>query len=174
MHAFKYTYYESPVGRLLIAGRDRRVTWIRFPESDRPLRPGPDWQRSDVGLVDALRQLEAYFAGKLTEFDIALDPAGTAFQKKVWKALQSIPYGQTRTYGQIAQSIHHPKAFRAVGAANNRNPIPIVVPCHRVIGKSGGLVGFGGGLDTKRALLQLEGAGPASGWGSLHQRARSG
>jgi O-6-methylguanine DNA methyltransferase len=105
---------------------------------------------------EAMRQLQAYFAGELKSFDVPLEIAGTEFQKRVWSALRTIPYGQTRSYSQIASQIGAPRAVRAVGAANGRNPIPIIVPCHRVIGASGSLVGFGGGLDWKRLLLNLE------------------
>jgi len=105
---------------------------------------------------ETMRQLQAYFAGELKSFDVPLEIAGTEFQKRVWSALRTIPYGQTRSYSAIAAQIGAPRAVRAVGAANGRNPIPIIVPCHRVIGASGSLVGFGGGLDWKRLLLNLE------------------
>jgi methylated-DNA-[protein]-cysteine S-methyltransferase len=105
---------------------------------------------------ETVRQLQAYFAGELKSFDVPLEIEGTEFQKRVWSALRTIPYGQTRSYTQIAAQIGAPRAVRAVGAANGRNPIPIIVPCHRVIGASGSLVGFGGGLDWKRLLLNLE------------------
>jgi methylated-DNA-[protein]-cysteine S-methyltransferase len=105
---------------------------------------------------EAIRQLQAYFEGELKSFDVPLEIAGTDFQKRVWSALRTIPYGQTRSYSEIAAQIGAPQAVRAVGAANGRNPIPIIVPCHRVIGASGSLVGFGGGLEWKRLLLDLE------------------
>jgi len=110
-------------------------------------------------LIEAERQLRAYFAGELRRFQLPLDPAGTAFQKRVWGELESIPYGETRSYSQIAGAIGSPRAVRAVGAANGANPVPIVVPCHRVIGSSGKLVGYGGGLPLKKRLLELEGIG---------------
>jgi O-6-methylguanine DNA methyltransferase len=115
-------------------------------------------ERSDGNalLVEAVRQLRAYFAGELRAFNLALDPAGTEFQKRVWKALLEIPYGETRSYGDLAEAIGSPKAVRAVGAANGANPIAIIVPCHRVIGAGGQLVGYGGGLPLKRRLLELE------------------
>jgi O-6-methylguanine DNA methyltransferase len=109
-------------------------------------------------LVEAVRQLEAYFRGELREFQLPLDFEGTDFQKRVWRQLQTIPYGQTRSYSEIAQAIGRPRAVRAVGAANGANPIAIVVPCHRVIGANGTLVGYGGGLPLKKRLLELEGA----------------
>ena len=109
-----------------------------------------------VLMRETKRQLRLYFAGDLREFDLPLDLAGTDFQKRVWNALLAIPYGETRSYSQIASKIGSPRAVRAVGAANGRNPVPIIVPCHRVIGASGNLVGFGGGLEWKRKLLELE------------------
>ena len=112
--------------------------------------------RTSPLMLEALRQFRLYFAGKLQAFDLPLEMAGTDFQKRVWKALRNIPYGETRSYGQLAAEIGAPRAVRAVGAANGRNPIPIIVPCHRVIGASGKLVGFGGGLEWKRFLLDLE------------------
>jgi methylated-DNA-[protein]-cysteine S-methyltransferase len=110
-------------------------------------------------LVEACRQLEAYFDGRLRSFDLALDPQGSEFQRRVWRELTGIPYGETRTYLQIAEAIGAPRAVRAVGAANGANPLPIVVPCHRVIGTGGKLVGYGGGLPLKRRLLEMEAAG---------------
>jgi len=113
-------------------------------------------RHSSAVMHETMRQLQAYFEGELKSFDVPLEIVGTDFQKRVWKALRTIPYGQTRSYSQIAAQIGSPQAVRAVGAANGRNPIPIIVPCHRVIGASGSLVGFGGGLDWKRLLLNLE------------------
>jgi len=115
-----------------------------------------DWREAPEPFVDAVAQLRAYFAGELTEFDLAFRPQGTPFQQSVWKALVGIPYGETTSYGAIAKAIGKPDAVRAVGAANGANPIPIVIPCHRVIGASGKLTGFGGGLDVKQKLLRLE------------------
>ncbi len=114
--------------------------------------------RTSPLMLEALRQFRFYFAGQLQKFDLPLELIGTDFQKRVWNELQAIPYGETRTYGELAHKIGAPLAVRAVGAANGRNPIPIIVPCHRVIGASGKLVGFGGGLDWKRFLLDLEAA----------------
>ena len=118
--------------------------------------PEPDWIYSEKPFADAREQLTAYFAGKRQSFDLPLQPHGTEFQLQVLEELQKIPYGTTASYGEIAQRIGRPKAVRAVGAANGRNPLPIVIPCHRVIGSSGDLTGFGGGLPTKEALLRLE------------------
>jgi methylated-DNA-[protein]-cysteine S-methyltransferase len=150
----------TPVGALkLIASNDglAAILW----ENDRPGRVRLDMVAEDSTnpvLLETERQLAEYFAGRRKTFDLKLDFAGTEFQKKVWHALLTIPFGETRTYGQIAKQIGHPKAVRAVGAANGRNPISIVTPCHRVIGSSGELTGFAGGLGTKAHLLRLEGA----------------
>ncbi|MCA9968460.1 MAG: methylated-DNA--[protein]-cysteine S-methyltransferase, partial [Anaerolineales bacterium] len=125
------------------------------------LTPPTDWQHNDRPLKDAVRQLKAYFAGKRTQFDLPLAPEGTDFQRRVWNALQTIPYGQTASYGTIARTIGNAAASRAVGMANGRNPIAIIIPCHRIIGSNGKLVGFGGGLPIKQTLLSLEqGRGP--------------
>ena len=131
---------------------------IRGIEFDR--RPVPEGQRNDGNpmLLEAARQLRAYFAGQLREFQLPLDIEGTGFQKRVWGQVAAIPYGETRSYLQIAQALGSPGAVRAVGAANGANPVPIVVPCHRVIGAKGKLVGYGGGLGVKKRLLELEGA----------------
>ncbi len=151
-----YTHMASPIGRLLLTGDDQGLTLISLPEDRYMREPAPDW-RADKGPFDAaLDQLDAYFAGARTVFDLALAPRGTPFQHAVWDALRAIPYGETRSYGDIAGAIGRPTASRAVGAANGRNPLPIVVPCHRVIGATGKLTGFGGGLETKAALLALE------------------
>jgi methylated-DNA-[protein]-cysteine S-methyltransferase len=155
-----YTIFDSPVGELMLVGRDDAVTAIEFAGGRRSGGPKPDWVRSDKPLREAIRQLKSYFAGKRTSFDLPLSPAGTEFQRQTWNALLEIPYGETRSYAQIAERIGRPKAVRAVGAANGSNPISIVVPCHRVIGSNGDLTGFGGGLDVKRKLLNLEGALP--------------
>lgn len=152
-----YSYLDSPVGRLLIAGDDRSIVHVQFPHHGNARLPQADWTESARGLVgEALRQLGEYFAGRRTKFDLPLAPRGTEFQRTVWKSLQDIPYGQTISYGELAKRVGNPKASRAVGAANGSNPIPIVIPCHRVIGANGKLTGFGGGLPTKEALLALE------------------
>jgi methylated-DNA-[protein]-cysteine S-methyltransferase len=116
----------------------------------------PEWRRDDSAFTEACGQLDEYFAGERTEFDLPLNPAGTPFQRRVWDALKTIPYGEIRSYGEIAEQIGRPGAARAVGLANGRNPISIVVPCHRVIGASGALTGYGGGLERKQYLLDLE------------------
>ena len=140
-------YAETPIGGLGITGDEDGVRTISFHAE-----PGP----TDREARCVLQELDEYFRGDRRTFDVPLSPKGTPFQLAVWRELQRIPYGETRTYAQIAQSIDRPSATRAVGAANGANPIPIIIPCHRVIGSSGSLTGFGGGLDVKRALLALE------------------
>lgn len=155
-----YTYLETPIGTLLIAGDDEAVHRIEFPKNGKASRPEPGWRESSRGAIaEAVRQLREYFAQKREQFDLPLAPEGTEFQRAVWTRLQEIPYGKTISYGELAKRVGNPKASRAVGAANGQNPIPIVIPCHRVIGANGKLTGFGGGLPTKEALLALE-AGP--------------
>ena len=149
-----YRFIDSPIGRLLIGGDGKRLQVIQFPGPART--PGPDWQRDDHAFAQAERQLSEYFAGQRRQFDLPLAPNATPFQSRVLAALQNIPYGETRSYSDIARTIGKPKAVRAVGAANAKNPLPVVIPCHRVIGKDGSLTGFGGGLPTKRYLLNLE------------------
>jgi len=147
-----YTRMESPVGRLLLAADETGLRTIEFP----PAEPDPSWQENEKPLRETMRQLRAYFAGKLENFELPLAPQGTAFQLKVWKLLCEIPYGETISYGQLACRVGNPKASRAVGLANGSNPIPIVIPCHRVIGSNGKLTGYGGGLPIKEKLLALE------------------
>ena len=150
------TVMPSPVGELLLVGTVEALTAIELPgeRGGRALDPG--WTPARAPFVDAVAQLEAYFAGTLTRFGLPLAPAGTAFQQRVWRALLEIPYGETVSYADVARRIGSPQAVRAVGAANGRNPIPIVIPCHRVIGSDGRLVGYGGGLTVKATLLALE------------------
>jgi methylated-DNA-[protein]-cysteine S-methyltransferase len=159
-----YCHVSTPVGELLLAGDGTSLRLVAFPRGPHPQKPEAGWERSEAPFRDALRQLNGYFAGKLRRFDLPLAPEGTAFQQTVWRALQTIPYGETLSYGGLARRIGRPSASRAVGAANGRNPIPIIIPCHRVIGAAGSLTGFGGGLSTKRKLLELEGALPGSLW----------
>lgn len=155
MTVLRFRTMQSPVGQLTLAGRNDRLMHLRMVDQTyEPSREG--WVADDGAFPDAVEQLQAYFAGELTEFDLRLDMVGTAFQKKVWAALLTIPYGETRSYGEIARQIGAPGAFRAVGLANGHNPIGIIVPCHRVIGANGSLTGYGGGLDRKRALLEME------------------
>jgi methylated-DNA-[protein]-cysteine S-methyltransferase len=150
-----YRTIESPIGLLTLAGHGSALTNLRMV--DQTYEPSrTDWSADPGAFNDAVDQLGAYFAGELTDFDIELDLRGTEFQQRVWKALLTIPYGDTRAYGEIAEQIGAPGAARAVGLANGHNPIAIVVPCHRVIGARGSLTGYGGGLDRKRTLLELE------------------
>lgn len=151
-----YCYLDTPIGELLLAGRDGALSMIGFPKGSMRRDPEPEWIYNEKPLAEARRQLQEYFAGQRKEFDLPLKLTGTEFQVSVLEALQQIPYGETVSYGEVAKRIGRPKAMRAVGAANGRNPIPIVVPCHRVIGSSGDMTGFGGGIDTKEALLRLE------------------
>jgi methylated-DNA-[protein]-cysteine S-methyltransferase len=150
---------ESPVGELKLVASDKGLTAIIW-ENDDPLRirlsPMSEDQNHPV-LLEVERQLKGYFSGKRKSFSLDLDFKGTEFQKKVWAALLTIPFGETRSYGQIAKQIKSPKAVRAVGAANGKNPISIIAPCHRVIGANGKLTGFAGGLEAKALLLALEG-----------------
>ena len=151
-----YTEIDHPIVRLAVAGSDRGLQAIRFLNGrDRKL-PDPEWRRDDRALRAAVRELRAYLAGELRSFSLPLAPAGTPFQLDVWNALAAIPYGETTSYGELARRIGRPRAVRAVGAANGANPLPIVLPCHRVVGANGSLTGFGGGLPLKRALLDLE------------------
>ncbi len=151
-----YCYTKTPIGDLLLAGDDEGLSLIGFPKGKMRRDPEPDWIFNEKPLAEARRQLDEYFAGERKEFDLPLQLSGTDFQVQVLEELQRIPYGETTSYGAIAKRIGRPRAVRAVGAANGRNPIPIVIPCHRVIGSTGDLTGFGGGLDTKAALLRLE------------------
>ncbi len=146
----------SPVGPLRLESSDEALVGIRFL-GDAPLPPPEDVGRTPDLLAETARQLDEYFAGRRTTFDLPLAPRGTSFQQLVWTTLREIPFGQTTSYGDLARRIGRPSAVRAVGAANGQNPIPIVIPCHRVIGRTGRLVGFGGGLQAKRYLLDLEG-----------------
>lgn len=150
-----YAIVDSPIGPLTVVSRGELLSEIWFPEGSEPVEVG-DAVEDPGPLESALRQLEEYFRGERTTFDLELAPEGTPFQLRVWEQLLAIPYGETRSYGQIAQALGQPEAARGVGAANGSNPIPIVIPCHRVIGASGALTGFGGGLDTKRWLLDHE------------------
>jgi methylated-DNA-[protein]-cysteine S-methyltransferase len=152
-----YTRLPSPIGELLITSEDGAITCLSMGRPDGPALPDPEWRRDDAGLRAAREQLSGYFAGELTAFDLPLAPRGTPFQLRVWQALREIPFGQTISYAELARRIGSPRAVRAVGGANGRNPIAVVVPCHRVIEADGSLTGFGGGVERKRILLELEG-----------------
>ena len=168
----------SPIGLLFLARTERGLRFVDFLERRSLKRafaahaeavPDAEWEPSLLQLKPVTEQIERYFCGTLERFDLPLDLVGTDFQLKVWRALCRIPYGETRSYGQIAKSLGQPGAARAVGLANNQNPVPIIVPCHRVIGADGSLTGYGGGLPRKRKLLDLEArfARPAGRTGSL-------
>lgn len=157
MHTMHYTLIPSPLGTLLLAGRDGNLERLEFCDAQ-ARRPPPEWVRCDGAFAPVAVQLGEYFAGRRRRFDVPLRPTGTPFQLAVLEALRTIPYGETKSYGDIARQIGRPRAVRAVGMANGRNPLPIVIPCHRVIGADGSLTGFGGGLKAKRHLLALEGA----------------
>ena len=152
----KYKYIESPIGNLLLAGDGPGLKLIGFPSGKGRVTPGSDWIEDISCFPQAEKQLGEYFSGKRRVFELELEPKGTPFQIAVLDALVQIPYGETRSYKDIAIEIGRPKAMRAVGAANGRNPLPIVIPCHRVIGANGSLTGFGGGLEAKTFLLELE------------------
>ncbi|UNK57669.1 methylated-DNA--[protein]-cysteine S-methyltransferase [Pseudoxanthomonas daejeonensis] len=161
MSTIRYRRIASPVGPLTVAASDAGLHAIEFPSNRHPVRRDQDWREGDHPLLqEAEAQLADYFAGRRQSFELPLAPQGTHFQREVWFALAAIPYGQTASYAQLAARVDRPSATRAVGAANGRNPLPIVLPCHRVIGADGSLTGFGGGLPTKRFLLELEGALP--------------
>ena len=156
-----YTWFDdSPVGRLLLAGTAEHLKYLVFDDGSTKQRqtlPMEHWEQSERPFRETILQLKAYFNGRLTEFELDVAGDGTAFQKRVWKELRGVPYGETVSYGDIAKAIGQPTASRAVGMANGRNPISIIVPCHRIIGSGGKLVGYGGGLDRKTRLLRLEG-----------------
>ena len=159
---------DSPIGRLLLTAQDGALTSLWMEPFEEPAEAG----RRDPVLTAARRQLDAYFAGRLTEFDLPLAPAGTAFQTGVWDELQRVPYGTTVSYAELAGRVGRPGHFRAVGSANGRNPISIIIPCHRVVGSNGSLTGYGGGIDRKRWLLDHEAAVAAT--KSRPRRRRSG
>lgn len=151
----RYTLFDSPIGDLLLAGDNDALVGIWFVDTERP--ETREWQRDDGAFGEVAAQLRAYFTGELTEFSLDLAPRGTPFQHRVWDALQRIPFGTTTTYGKLAERLGEPRATRAVGLANGRNPIPIVIPCHRVISANGSLTGYGGGMPRKQWLLGHEG-----------------
>jgi len=151
-----YCYHQSPLGPLLLVSDSTALTQINFPSHGHPTQAKPEWQKDEQPLREVIRQLHAYFSAELESFDVELAPDGTPFQQRVWKELLEIPYGETISYGELARRIGNPNASRAVGLANGSNPIPIIIPCHRVIGSNGKLTGYGGGLPIKERLLALE------------------
>ena len=151
-----YETFDSPLGQLLAVGDGEALSGLYMQDGRRPAAVPDSWERDAAPFGDLRDQLGEYFAGDRRGFDLALAPQGSEFQLRVWEALREIPYGETRSYGELAARIGHPGSARAVGAANGRNPISIVVPCHRVIGATGSLTGYAGGIERKRLLLDLE------------------
>ena len=151
-----YTTIDSPVGPLLLAGRDETLSLVGFVNGWRPQRPDPSWTERPRSFRLAIEELRRYFAQKLEAFSVPLSLEGTPFQLRVWHELQDIAYGETISYGELARRVGNPQAARAVGLANGANPISIIIPCHRVIGSNGTLTGYGGGLEIKQQLLALE------------------
>jgi len=170
-----YTLTESPVGELLLAADETGLRHILFSGGRDPAEPRPEWRpasnglasKEDATLGETIRQLRAWFAGELREFDLPLAPEGSDFHQRVWRELCKIPYGETISYGELARRIGSPNASRAVGRANGANPIPIVIPCHRVIGGDGRLTGYGGGLSRKGFLLVLEQSQMSLSWSKI-------
>lgn len=153
-----YRYHESPIGRLFISGDASGLQQLLMDVERHSWRVGDDWKLAAKELDAVCQQLDEYFAGRRKRFELRLAPQGTHFQQSVWHALQSIPYGQTSYYSRLAEQLGNPKAVRAVGTANGANPISVIIPCHRVIGRDGSLTGYAGGLQRKAQLLALEGA----------------
>ncbi|MCO6057455.1 methylated-DNA--[protein]-cysteine S-methyltransferase [Pseudomonas sp. MOB-449] len=151
-----FRFHDSPTGPLLLAGDDTGLQML-YMDTERRDYPNADWQPASRQFDETCRQLDRYFEGRLKRFDLPLAPRGTPFQQQVWQALLQIPYGQTTCYSELAERIGNPKAVRAVGTANGANPISIIIPCHRVIGRDGSLTGYAGGLERKALLLKLEG-----------------
>lgn len=156
MNPTRFRTLESPIGLLTLAGRDGRLTHLVMDRRNHQPVGRDSWVRDDGEFTDVVTELKAYFLGQLEHFTCAMNLEGTAFQLRVWRALEEIPYGETRSYGEVAASIGQPTASRAVGMANARNPIAVIIPCHRVIGANGALTGYDGGLERKRVLLDLE------------------
>jgi methylated-DNA-[protein]-cysteine S-methyltransferase len=154
--SLQYAFEDSPIGSLLLVGNDRALHGLYMQDGRKPKQIAPDWEHATTCFADVKAQLREYFAGERLAFDLALEMAGTSFERRVWSALMDIPYGETCSYGELARRLDQPSAARAVGLANGRNPIAVIVPCHRVIGADGTLTGYGGGLERKRILLELE------------------
>ena len=151
-----YTTVDSPIGQLLLLGDARSLRGLHMQDAPRPVAIRPEWTKDAAPFADVTEQLGEYFDGRRTAFDVPLALAGSPFERRVWALLQEIPYGETTSYGALARQVGQPQAARAVGVANGRNPVAVIVPCHRVIGADGSLTGYGGGLELKRALLSLE------------------
>jgi methylated-DNA-[protein]-cysteine S-methyltransferase len=151
-----YTTLDSPIGALLLLGDGQALCGLYMQDGRKPMRIAPAWERSEDSFLEARAQLSGYFAGERVAFELPMSMRGTQFERRVWSALRDIPYGETESYGELAARIGAPAAAREVGTANGRNPISVIVPCHRVIGADGSLTGYGGGLERKRLLLDLE------------------
>ena len=156
-----YATIASPIGGLLLLGEEGVLRGLYMQEGRKPMHIESAWRRAAEPFGNVISQLQEYFAGARSVFDVALHLEGTPFERRVWRALQDIPYGATVTYGEVARRIGEPAAARAVGLANGRNPVAVIVPCHRVIGANGTLIGYGGGIERKRALLDLERGQPS-------------
>jgi methylated-DNA-[protein]-cysteine S-methyltransferase len=154
--SLRYTRMESPIGELLLLGDGQTLCGLYMQAGRKPIGIARNWESAPTAFADVQAQLSEYFAAQRTSFEVPLAMAGTPFQLSVWRALQDIPYGETISYGELARRIEHPSASRAVGMANGCNPISLIVPCHRVIGANGTLTGYGGGIERKRLLLDLE------------------
>jgi methylated-DNA-[protein]-cysteine S-methyltransferase len=162
MTSISFSYTDTPIGTAMLVGRDGRLTGLYLADGRNAVQPAKDWRPDDGPFDEVRRQLDEYFAGDRTSFDVAVEPHGTPFQLAVWSALVDIPYGQTTNYGSVAARIGQPAAARAIGGASGRNPVSIIIPCHRVVGADGSLTGYGWGIERKAWLLELEqrGAGP--------------
>ncbi len=152
----RYATIESPLGALLLAWKERGLTRVSFLDGSKAIEPASDWMAASEPAFGARAQLDSYFAGSLTQFDLPLAPSGTAFQQAVWSELTRVPFAETASYGKIARRVGRPKASRAVGAASGNNPLPIIVPCHRAVGSDGSLTGYSGGMEIKEFLLAHE------------------
>ncbi len=152
----RYDIQDSELGHIIAVKDNKGLRYLSFLQGKHPLSRDAEWKRDQKGLKYYFDQIRAYFAGELFVFDLPLAPSGTCFQQSVWTALMKIPYGHTASYGDIAKLIGSPRACRAVGGANGKNPIPLIIPCHRIVGANGRLVGYGGGLELKTALLKFE------------------
>lgn len=151
-----YRIIDSQLGAILLAGDERGLAILNFQAGTSPLAPARTWREEPTAFAEAAHEIGAYFSGELSRFDLTLNLTGTEFQLRVWQELTRIPYGETASYAEIARAVGSPKAVRAVGSANSLNPIPLIVPCHRVIGSNGRLTGYRGGVELKRKLLELE------------------
>lgn len=153
-----YTVFETQFWKIVLVGDETGLTNLHMEtgEGSRTFSIHQEWERNDALFIEARKQIEAYFRGERTEFDIPINPEGTEFQLKAWQALRQIPFGEVRTYKQQAEAVGCPNGARAVGMANSRNPLPIIVPCHRVVGSNGTLTGFAHGVDAKRTLIEFE------------------